>query len=278
MTGDSPTADLADLRARIAAIRDSIDRLEAVKDQLLALLENQGDLDPTTLAVWKGDVNSSYYKIVAAWEMLSAAFQDEQYFHACKAFLEQARSNLGRSLSEIRLVKSPPARDLESALTTTFETCWAPMEQGLKDLGHLLFPAPAMLPPGGRTEAVWKITGTEFQLPCAECGKVAVRVHLGVPEFGDSDDLVYEGITHACAVGLKHLETVYAHLDARDLPALHDYLRQNTRLEEGIDAYCPVCQKVYCAEHYNAREVWDEGFYDCTWGTCPAGHKRIIDD
>ncbi|MBI4280420.1 MAG: hypothetical protein HY660_18360 [Armatimonadetes bacterium] len=28
----------------------------------------------------------------------------------------------------------------------------------------------------------------------------------------------------------------------------------------------------------NSVEEWDAGFYDCSYGTCPNGHRRIIDD
>ncbi|MFX1280585.1 MAG: hypothetical protein ACFFA3_14505 [Promethearchaeota archaeon] len=47
---------------------------------------------------------------------------------------------------------------------------------------------------------------------------------------------------------------------------------------EGVDAYCPECDNIYCWEHYNAKEEYDDGFYDCTNDECPKGHKRIIDD
>ena len=47
---------------------------------------------------------------------------------------------------------------------------------------------------------------------------------------------------------------------------------------EGLDAYCPECDEIYCYTHYNAQEFWDEGFYDYTKGTCPNGHVRDIDD
>ena len=45
-----------------------------------------------------------------------------------------------------------------------------------------------------------------------------------------------------------------------------------------MDAYCPTCDRVYCRDHYQTEERYDEGFYDCTYGTCPQGHRRMIDD
>jgi hypothetical protein len=49
-------------------------------------------------------------------------------------------------------------------------------------------------------------------------------------------------------------------------------------LPEGIDAFCPECDAIYCHSHYRTQVVEDEGFYDCTYGTCPRGHRRMIDD
>ncbi len=57
---------------------------------------------------------------------------------------------------------------------------------------------------------------------------------------------------------------------------MHDLLED--KLEGGLDAYCPDCDKVYCRLDYNVDEKWDEGFYDCTYGTCPQGHRRLLDD
>ncbi len=48
--------------------------------------------------------------------------------------------------------------------------------------------------------------------------------------------------------------------------------------KEVLDAYCPECYKIYCRAHYDINEKWEEGFYDCSYGTCPNGHRRMIDD
>lgn len=42
--------------------------------------------------------------------------------------------------------------------------------------------------------------------------------------------------------------------------------------------YCFQCQANYCIKHYRTFIEFDEGFYDCTYGTCPNGHQNIIDD
>lgn len=35
---------------------------------------------------------------------------------------------------------------------------------------------------------------------------------------------------------------------------------------------------VYCAEHLVREDEWDEAFYDCNYGACPQGHRRMIND
>lgn len=45
--------------------------------------------------------------------------------------------------------------------------------------------------------------------------------------------------------------------------------------------YCPTCRAVYCYQHWHMEIQFDDdfpGWYDCTYGTCPAGHRRMVDD
>ena len=47
--------------------------------------------------------------------------------------------------------------------------------------------------------------------------------------------------------------------------------------------YCPECHAVYCGEHWRVEmEFEDEdgrpGWDDCAHGTCPHGHRRLVDD
>jgi len=45
--------------------------------------------------------------------------------------------------------------------------------------------------------------------------------------------------------------------------------------------YCPECDRCYCIEHWQVETVFDSdfaGWYDCSYGTCPQGHRRMIDD
>ncbi len=47
--------------------------------------------------------------------------------------------------------------------------------------------------------------------------------------------------------------------------------------------YCPECKAVYCGEHWRVEMTFEDddglpGWYDCAHGTCPQGHRRLVDD
>ena len=125
---------------------------------------------------------------------------------------------------------------------------------------------------------VIKVDNEHFELLCAVCGKTAVKFIIDFPIVGDSKDLIYSGITHSKAIGLKHKNKIFQLLTDKKISELHNYLIKYCSFEDGIDAYCPQCDKIYCREHYNVKIVWDNGFYDYAIGKCPEGHERIIDD
>ncbi|MBS2031276.1 MAG: hypothetical protein JST54_25480 [Deltaproteobacteria bacterium] len=43
--------------------------------------------------------------------------------------------------------------------------------------------------------------------------------------------------------------------------------------------FCRECGRAYCSTCWSigAAEL-DDGFYDCTRGTCPEGHEQVVDD
>ena len=42
---------------------------------------------------------------------------------------------------------------------------------------------------------------------------------------------------------------------------------------------CPQCRLAYCRDHWRGvHPVFDDGFYDATYGWCPEAHKVMIDD
>lgn len=68
------------------------------------------------------------------------------------------------------------------------------------------------------------------------------------------------------------LEPVLSALHARDAGRLSAVDR------EYANFYCRECRASYCGIHWETEVVMDEGFYDCTYGTCPKGHRSMIND
>ena len=43
--------------------------------------------------------------------------------------------------------------------------------------------------------------------------------------------------------------------------------------------HCRNCNRSYCERCWRiGPPQFDDGFYDCTSGTCPEGHEQIVDD
>jgi hypothetical protein len=42
--------------------------------------------------------------------------------------------------------------------------------------------------------------------------------------------------------------------------------------------FCPDCDQSYCRADWHTSVLVDDGFYECTMGTCPGGHKHMVDD
>lgn len=58
-----------------------------------------------------------------------------------------------------------------------------------------------------------------------------------------------------------------------------DYASARAADPDFVGFVCRECNLPYCDTcwHVGAPE-FDEGFYDCTRGTCPAGHEQVVDD
>lgn len=117
---------------------------------------------------------------------------------------------------------------------------------------------------------------TLVELPCAVCGgKAAVFALERHPWRDEGTGLVVEGITRREVVDPALAPGIFERLGRGDVRAVHE------QLSEGIDAYCPSCDKLYCRLHYAVEVRYDddfEGWYDASYGTCPAGHRRMLDD
>jgi len=129
-----------------------------------------------------------------------------------------------------------------------------------------------------RRQAV-RIGKDEYQVLCEVCGRTAFVFKVG--DFLGKIGFVFTGITHETTIPMEERPKVFELLERNAIGELHDHLKGHTTIWDGLDAYCPECDKVYCADHWRTEVVMDEewsDFYDCTYGTCPKGHRRMIDD
>ncbi len=271
----SENASDSDASNRIWAIRNNIQELENLKDEIAGYFETHPDMNADTRNIWIGDAKEAYYNIVAAWQMLDACQKGnnagvEDSALSANQFLNNALSGVNQVASELHGLNDADAKQLEAAWKKTFETCQRAILWELKPFLDTRKFVPPLSP-------VIKVSDQEYHLPCAVCGKVSIIIRTGVPVYVKKQKLCYEGITHSTGYPLEDAKDVFALLSVGDLKGLHQLFKDRF-VYEGIDAYCPECDKIYCREHYNAVENFDDGFYDDTHGTCPQGHTRMIDD
>ena len=261
----------SDINENIWKLRDLIQDLEFVKDDIVEYLEKNKGLGKTTQDIWISDVKEFYYNIIGAWEMLSSVSKGKkQYGDSLRGFLYTAKSFLAKSISELEALNEEKSSKLIVKANKAFENCYNPMLDIYKDI----IPEIETL---DHVEQVEKVSESEYNLRCSLCGKVAVVLRLGIWTYTKTESLIYTGITHEVALSVKDAERIFKLLEKDNIAQVHSIIDDHPSCE-GIDAYCPECDKIYCWEHYNPIQEFDDGFYDCTVGTCPKGHKRMIDD
>lgn len=252
-------------------IRSYIQTFEDFKHEIINLLKSLKKLDESTRNIWISDVKEFYYNMVSAWEMLKSGVKGEQkYLISSKSFLYGAQSRLSQVISELKTFQNEKTSKLIKSAEKTFNECW--------DLFWLMFKK--FLPKqvnGKLFEKTIKISDLEYHIHCSICDKIAVEFKIGYGRFDKDESLVFKGITHGTSLKINLAEELFIILREEDLLGVHQFMISHHTFE-GLDAYCPKCDKIYCWEHYNAREEFDDGFYDCTYGICPHGHRRMIDD
>ncbi|NVM16223.1 MAG: hypothetical protein HWN80_00800 [Candidatus Lokiarchaeota archaeon] len=271
MNDDEKLKENNTLAERVWKIRENIQELENVKEGIMHFLLSRKKLDDVTKNLWVSDVKGLYYNTVSAWEMLnSAAKGNLKFLDKSKNFLHNARSLLAKVVSEVKFFKEELVLNLITEIENSFEKCWSAfynefdiLTPEIKSTKHI--------------ERVIKVSDSEYHLPCSVCGKNSVECKIGYGRFDEHESLVYSGITHSRSLRKDLANNLFKILKKENLSGVHQFMQKYHSIE-GLDAYCPDCDKIYCWEHYNAREEYDDGFYDCTMGECPAGHRRMIDD
>jgi hypothetical protein len=258
-------------KERTWKIREYISKLEKVKDEIIEYLATRIDPDDSIRNLWTADMKECYYSIVAAWQMLSSAAESNRQFQdSAGNFLKAAESRLAQVNSELTSLDTNEARRLDRELEESFNDCHLALSTELERLSADKKIEPPL-------QKVIKAAENEYHLPCAVCGEIAVKFKIGRGRFDKKDSLVFSGITFSTSLDKDLAPQLFKHLEQENLSQAHAFMKKHYK-REGVDAYCPTCGKIYCARHYQTREEYDEGYYDCTRGTCPKGHKRIIHD
>lgn len=119
-------------------------------------------------------------------------------------------------------------------------------------------------------------------LTCAQCGRAAVEISLLRTTNGADADRWHnrdrlertEFIGNVTKFGpYPQLVDLFESIQRGD----YDLARQLD--PDFVAFYCRICDRVYCDTCWQVGPPeFDEGFYDCTWGTCPNTHVQIVDD
>jgi len=256
------------LTKEISEIRKFIKKLEEVKDEIILFYNSSETLNPSMKSMWTADIKEVYYNILASWQMLDASLKDNIYAFSSENFLKIAACRREQVMSELKSIKTP---ELELKLKDVFQACVQEISKSLKQF----IPEKEITPPACK---IIKINQGEYHLPCSLCSHIAVVFRIGTSKYEKTESLIYEGICHLRAINREHEEKIFNRLERKEIYEVHSYLEKTGVLPEGIDAFCPDCDKIYCRNHYNVTEEWDEGYYDCSYGICPKGHRRMIDD
>jgi hypothetical protein len=256
---------------RIRKIKSYIQDLENIVNEIITVLSSDTSLDQTYVEIVISNLKDCYYNTIMAWEKLNLIVsKTKTTLDDSKGLLYFGKSRLAQSISELKILDNKKLPNLISRLEQIFETCW-----------NAFFKEYKIIEPLEERkflhQKVLELSETMYQLPCSLCGRIAVEFKIGYGRFDNEESLVFRGITHSRSLRRALSHTLFEILKAKNLSGVHGFMKQYHGYE-GLDAYCPECDKIYCWEHYNATEEWDEGFYDCTYGTCPHGHRRMIDD
>lgn len=112
---------------------------------------------------------------------------------------------------------------------------------------------------------------------CQVCISVAATVELKAAPDNSKGMLIIEGFLGNSTETIKGrtIQLVHQALSAHDARLLYSIDRL------WAPFYCPQCERVYCVKHWIIVPVFDDdfpGWYDSSYGTCPKGHRRLVDD
>lgn len=108
---------------------------------------------------------------------------------------------------------------------------------------------------------------------CSLCDKRAT-----IFDFDDKNRSVrISSAQRSYVVGFHNIEELREKLAGGEYKDFHEFLVKDY---DGLDYYCPKCNKVYCIDHYEVTPQFEPNsdWYDYSIGVCPLGHRRMVDD
>jgi hypothetical protein len=120
--------------------------------------------------------------------------------------------------------------------------------------------------------------GGGYGLPCAACGSDAVTINSTRVSPALADQLVISSLSPVTVfrpMTGPRMKDVVELLEAGVVAAVVQHLRQTQ--PGGCDAWCEVCDRIYCKSHYAVEAQWTGSWHEATYATCPLGHEHEID-
>jgi hypothetical protein len=128
-----------------------------------------------------------------------------------------------------------------------------------------------MLPRSART----------ITLPCVQCGRAATEIVLMLGQATSPDSLARrDRLERTDFMGSLIRYGNFAELaQLFQAIVLSDYVAARAVDADFVAYQCAACGQVYCDTCWQLHPPeFDEGFYDHTRATCPAGHEQMVDD
>ncbi|MGQ4874214.1 MAG: hypothetical protein ACP6IY_09100 [Promethearchaeia archaeon] len=246
--------------------------IDEITEKIIRFLENNENIKDDMKEMWISDTKMFYLGFNELFSTLKNFENIDNIKDSLKSQISYCNGLFKRILSELEALENKNSTILIEQLKKIVNKCQKLVNQKINELNYekkLEIPKNIIL----------KISEQEYQFPCSICGKIAAKFKFGYGLFNKSskNEILYCGITSNIPFNASLKEKLISLLIKKDLRGIHNFMRKNVK-EDGMDCYCPECDKIYCRWHYNVEEFYDEGFYDYTIGICPKGHKRIIDD
>lgn len=257
-------------------IDKSVQNMNTILENISNLWNERKNLSESARSMWISDAKEAYYQLFASYENLHACIitsdkiQQINKAQSSKHFLLGAENGVKQTLSELKSLDDVKAKEIAIQWEKTFTDCKNRIESVINNYLTKKENKPPESP-------VLQVSDEEYHLLCGICGEPGVIIKIGAKWYTQGRAVIYEGISKSTSLHINTAPEIIALLKQQKIKELHRYMIQNLAFE-GLDAYCPECDKIYCRTHYLTEEEWDEGFYDCTFGTCPNGHRRLIDD